>query len=102
MREIILAEDFVHCRLDPQQDKLATKRIKTIAALSDPLKDEDVKPFDGEPNVFIYKPNARLRAICDAEFRVVFRVTDTTLELIVADQRDSVYRKANNRPVCKK
>ena len=96
-RQIVLAEDRVEGGyLTDQQQKWAKKRLETIAKLNDPLKDEDVKCYRGEPDVYIFKPSGAIRRELD-EFRVVFRVTEDSLELIAADQRDTVYRKSNNR-----
>lgn len=90
-RQVILAEDAV-LSMTPAQDQWAAKCIKSIAQRSNVLSYPDVKVYEGPANYYILKPSREMRAITDVgECRVVFEVTDDTIVIHIADQRDNVY-----------
>lgn len=64
-----------HPRLSHQHDVEITKRLRILAAMPDPTKHMDVEPcaspLDG---YYKYKPSPDMRHICDAEYRIVFKV----------------------------
>lgn len=83
-------EDTPH--LTRGQARLAVRAMRRLAELPDPSSDPDVAPLEKLPGAWRWKPSSAIRNLPDCDIRVVFRFSDSQIEILAVRSRDDVYQ----------